>query len=198
MKSVARLIAWKLALHGAPVGGSLVVTSGGGALNAHKYGEKVTMHRIAGHRDGDSTDCPGDKLYKQLPALRTLAEGYAGESPATPAGKAKLSLVTDRTVAAYGTAATVHGTLTDAGGKAVTSASPWRSRGVPRSGCGWPSCAALRRSGRRPSPGRPRGLRARATVAGHSVVSPLVTITAARASCPAASRPRSSPTRRSW
>ena len=187
MKSVARLIAWKLALHGAPVGGSLVVTSGGGALNAHKYGEKVTMHRIAGHRDGDSTDCPGDKLYKQLPALRTLAEGYAGESPATPAGKAKLSLVTDRTVAAYGTAATVHGTLTDAGGKAVANkriavekqgaSRKWVRLALVRSGSdgSWSAAITWKATGR---------LRARATVAGHSVVSPLVTITASTSLVP--------------
>ncbi len=187
MKSVARLIAWKLQLHGAPVGGSLVVTSGGGSLNAHPYGERVTMHRIAGHRDGDSTDCPGNKLYKQLPALRTLAESYAGEAPSTPAGKAKLSLVSDRTVAAYGTAAAVHGTLTDAAGKPVSgkriavekqgASKRWARLTVVRSGSdgSWSAAVTWKATGR---------LRARATVAGHSVVSPLVTITAATSLVP--------------
>jgi len=30
----------------------------------------VWLPRIAGHRDGDSTNCPGDVLYHQLPAFR--------------------------------------------------------------------------------------------------------------------------------
>ena len=29
----------------------------------------VPLPRIAGHRDGDSTDCPGDALYGELPAI---------------------------------------------------------------------------------------------------------------------------------
>jgi hypothetical protein len=36
------------------------------------------MERIPGHRDGDSTSCPGDTLYGQLPDLRTRAARYAG------------------------------------------------------------------------------------------------------------------------
>jgi hypothetical protein len=33
----------------------------------------VVLPRIAGHRDGDSTDCPGDALYGELPAIRPSA-----------------------------------------------------------------------------------------------------------------------------
>jgi len=38
----------------------------------------VTLERICGHRDGDSTSCPGDALYAQLPDLRARAARYAG------------------------------------------------------------------------------------------------------------------------
>jgi hypothetical protein len=37
----------------------------------------VTFHRVAGHRDGDSTSCPGDALYAQLGRLRRSAAHYA-------------------------------------------------------------------------------------------------------------------------
>jgi hypothetical protein len=33
----------------------------------------VRLQRISGHRDGDSTACPGNALYAQLPALRARA-----------------------------------------------------------------------------------------------------------------------------
>jgi hypothetical protein len=38
----------------------------------------VTVDRICGHRDGDSTSCPGDVLYGQLADLRNRAARFAG------------------------------------------------------------------------------------------------------------------------
>jgi hypothetical protein len=72
MDSVANVIGWKLPLHGTPVDGEVTVTSGGGDLNRYPSGTKVTFNRISGHRDGDSTECPGNALYAQLPALRDM------------------------------------------------------------------------------------------------------------------------------
>jgi hypothetical protein len=37
----------------------------------------VSLPRIAGHRDGDATECPGNVLYDQLPAIRTGVRGLA-------------------------------------------------------------------------------------------------------------------------
>ena len=78
MEALARLIGWKLSLHGVPTQGQVVLTSRGGAANRYPAGTPVTLERIPGHRDGDSTSCPGDSLYAQLPDLRARAARYAG------------------------------------------------------------------------------------------------------------------------
>src|SRR4051794_23293561 len=73
MESLARLIAWKLSLHGVPVTGTVTVASLGGETNRYRAGTPVLLNRISGHRDGDQTTCPGDRLYAQLPELRQRA-----------------------------------------------------------------------------------------------------------------------------
>ena len=78
LDAVARLIAWKLPLHGAPTQGTVTVTSGGGETNRYAYGRPVTFERISGHRDGNNTTCPGDALYAQLPDLRARVAALAG------------------------------------------------------------------------------------------------------------------------
>jgi hypothetical protein len=75
LDAMARLIRWKLPLHGAPTQGSVTLTSGGGSLNRYPAGTAVTLDRISGHRDGDNTACPGNALYAQLPDLRARV-GY--------------------------------------------------------------------------------------------------------------------------
>jgi hypothetical protein len=76
LDALARLIAWKLALHGMPVTGQVQVVSAGGPTNRYRSGTPVLLERISGHRDGDNTSCPGDMLYAQLDQLRGLAQGY--------------------------------------------------------------------------------------------------------------------------
>jgi hypothetical protein len=78
MDALARLIGWKLSLHGIPTQGQVTLTSKGGSSNRYASGTPVTVERIPGHRDGDSTSCPGDSLYLQLPDLRERATRYAG------------------------------------------------------------------------------------------------------------------------
>jgi hypothetical protein len=78
MEALARLIGWKLSLHGVPVQGPVTLTSNGGPTNRYRSGTPVTMQRISGHRDGDNTECPGAALYAQLDDLRARAAKYAG------------------------------------------------------------------------------------------------------------------------
>jgi N-acetylmuramoyl-L-alanine amidase len=80
MTALARVIGWKLSLHGVPVQGQITVISAGGESNRYSAGTEVTLQRISGHRDGDATSCPGGVLYGQLPALRSSAARYAVRS----------------------------------------------------------------------------------------------------------------------
>jgi N-acetylmuramoyl-L-alanine amidase-like protein len=76
-EAVASIVAWKLSFHQRPTEGAVTVTSAGGASNRYASGRRVTLQRISGHRDGDSTSCPGQALYDQLPALRQRASELA-------------------------------------------------------------------------------------------------------------------------
>ncbi|MGW0470078.1 peptidoglycan recognition protein family protein [Streptomyces coeruleorubidus] len=71
-ESVAKVAAWKLGLYGIDPTGTVVLTAG--ADNGkYKAGQKATLPRIPGHRDGYPTECPGQHLYDDLPEIRTLA-----------------------------------------------------------------------------------------------------------------------------
>jgi hypothetical protein len=83
LRATARLISWRLGIAHVPVSGHITEVSGGGPLNAHPAGEHIRFNRIAGHRDGDATDCPGDDLYAQLPELRRLAAAYGTSAALT-------------------------------------------------------------------------------------------------------------------
>jgi hypothetical protein len=41
-------------------------------------GAHVLLPRVAGHRDGDSTDCPGNAFYARLPSIRPRITALAG------------------------------------------------------------------------------------------------------------------------
>ncbi|MDX6702940.1 MAG: hypothetical protein QOF26_3166 [Baekduia sp.] len=116
LDAMARLIAWKLPLHGAPVTGQVVLTSGGGDLNRYKSGTPVTLERICGHRDGDATECPGTALYAQLPDLRRRAAAIA---PATPVATVAVAMDAPAAAVVYGEALALQGTLHRGDGSAV-------------------------------------------------------------------------------
>jgi hypothetical protein len=78
MDALARLIGWKLSVHGVPTAGPVTVTSGGGSASRFPAGVPVTFERISGHRDANATSCPGEVLYGQLADLRARAARYAG------------------------------------------------------------------------------------------------------------------------
>jgi hypothetical protein len=113
--AIARLLGWKMTLHGIPCEGTVVLTSGGGASNRYSYGTKVTMQRISGHRDGCTTECPGNALYAQLPDIRTRSSAHAGALPAA----LRITCVPQETQAAYGQDASFTGTATNPDGTPV-------------------------------------------------------------------------------
>ncbi|MEV6161323.1 peptidoglycan recognition protein [Streptomyces sp. NPDC052052] len=77
--SVARIAAWKLGQYKGDPAGTTLLTAGANGNNnfgtSFTAGKTYTFNQISGHRDGFNTECPGTKLYGQLPAIRSLAAG---------------------------------------------------------------------------------------------------------------------------
>ncbi len=96
--ALERLLAWKLSLHGIPSEGRVTVKvdPAGAVYSRYPAGAPVSLPRVAGHRDGDQTDCPGNVLYGELPSLRPRIARLAGRParatlapgvPAAPPGQ---------------------------------------------------------------------------------------------------------------
>ncbi len=77
--ALEELLAWKLSLHGVPSQGRVVVKVNPAGASYSKYpaDARVPLPRIAGHRDADTTDCPGNVLYGELPAIRAGVQRLA-------------------------------------------------------------------------------------------------------------------------
>jgi hypothetical protein len=78
MSALAKLLAWKLGLHGVPATGTTTVVSAGGPSTSYRAGRPVKLRRISGHRDADLTACPGAALYRLLPSLRRRVAALEG------------------------------------------------------------------------------------------------------------------------
>jgi flagellar hook assembly protein FlgD len=65
--AIVKLLAWRLDLaHVDPLG---TVTWSSGGNEKYPAGTPVTLRAVSGHRDTGLTDCPGNALYAELPAL---------------------------------------------------------------------------------------------------------------------------------
>jgi hypothetical protein len=121
LSAMSRLIAWKLPFHGVPVSGEVTLRSAGGESNRYPSGRYATFDRISGHRDGNSTECPGAALYEQLPRLRDLTAGRAPD-PAAFGPTGLLTLEAMSTALALGEPARLAGRLSDPAGAPVAGA----------------------------------------------------------------------------
>jgi len=83
LSAVQQLLAWKMSLHGLPTLGhvTVVVDPADYFYTPFRPGQHVSLPRVAGHRDGCTTDCPGNGLYYHLPVMRPRIHQLAG-SPA--------------------------------------------------------------------------------------------------------------------
>ena len=115
LDAVEHLLAWKLALHGVPALGKVGVrvNPADAFFTPFRPGQLVQLHRVAGHREGDSTDCPGAAFYARLPSMRPRIALLAG----TPL---KLTLTADHQTVAPGTLVTVSGSLSGLPAPGVT------------------------------------------------------------------------------
>jgi hypothetical protein len=83
--ALAHLVAWKMALHGVPVKGSVTVEVDppDAFYTRFRPGQHVSLPRIAGHRDGCTTDCPGYDMYVNgMPPLRRSVGQLVGRQHA--------------------------------------------------------------------------------------------------------------------
>ncbi|MEU9588124.1 N-acetylmuramoyl-L-alanine amidase [Streptomyces sp. NPDC048193] len=95
LASVARVAAWKLGQYGADPAGTVRLSAGASQKNyfgtGFTAGTAYTFNRISGHRDGYNTQCPGNSLYAQLPAVRAWAAGPVQGLKVASVGGANLS-----------------------------------------------------------------------------------------------------------
>jgi hypothetical protein len=110
--ALAHVLAWKLSLSGVPAEGKISVVSNGGPNTPFRAGTFVSVNRISGHRDVDSTACPGSALYAQLPQLRQQVAALEG-----PVGQ--LSLATPGSVLTFPQQLVLTGKLTPPPGMAI-------------------------------------------------------------------------------
>ncbi len=134
--ALQRLLAWKLAVHGLDPQGTATLTCG--AADKYAAGASVTFPVIAGHRQANSTECPGAALYGLLPSVRANVARRVGTAVVATlkAGSALISPngdgVLDSTVLTVGVSAPADWRLAlrAAGGQAVAS---WSGQGTSAS-----------------------------------------------------------------
>ena len=136
LDAMARLIRWKLPLHGYPTSGTAVMVSAGGGTNRYPAGRSVRVKRVIGHRDTNATECPGGALYAQLDDLRSMVAGVSPQGTATRLeGDLSGGSALD-----YGDTATIRGTLSTVTEQAVAGQSvavqvrvdgKWRTSSTP-------------------------------------------------------------------
>ena len=114
LDAIARLVRWKLPLHGQPTSGTTTVTSAGGSANRYPRGREVTVERVSGHRDTGTTECPGNALYAQLPDIR----GRVGDVSPQRA-RTRVSASRSASTVRYGDSVTLSGKVTQVNAEPV-------------------------------------------------------------------------------
>lgn len=82
LDSAARLLAWKLDLHGLDPHGTVRVTSGGSTR--YPSGTSVTLPVVNHHRQTSTTLCPGQLVIDRMPAMRNAIASHMGSGPSDP------------------------------------------------------------------------------------------------------------------
>ncbi|MEJ5945751.1 peptidoglycan recognition protein [Pseudokineococcus basanitobsidens] len=86
VRSIAQVVAWKLGANGVSPTATTRLTSAGGSTTRFARGTTVTLDTVSGHRQTSFTECPGDLLFAQVPAIRTQAAALiAAAATAVPA-----------------------------------------------------------------------------------------------------------------
>lgn len=77
LRTVGRLIGWRLAMDHVNPLSSVMLTSKGGDFTHFPAGATPTLPTIFTHRDVGNTDCPGNAAYAAMGELRDIAAAFA-------------------------------------------------------------------------------------------------------------------------
>jgi hypothetical protein len=122
--ALEQLLAWKLPLHGLPAQGEVTVEVNPPDFFYTRFapGARVSLPRVAGHRDGCTTDCPGNALYAQLPSIRPRVAALTGQTARLTLGRSAPPLELAAVAALAQLPVTVSGRLTMLGGGPISDA----------------------------------------------------------------------------
>jgi hypothetical protein len=70
MRTLRRVLAWRLDVAHVPPGGRAVMVSGGGSNTRYPKGKRVKLPVISPHRATGYTECPGNAVVRRLSSLR--------------------------------------------------------------------------------------------------------------------------------
>jgi uncharacterized protein with LGFP repeats len=76
LRTVARLLGWRMAMDGVDPRGTVTLTSAGSAFTKFPAGAPATLPTIFTHRDVGATDCPGNAAYAELDHIRDMAARF--------------------------------------------------------------------------------------------------------------------------
>ncbi len=76
LRTVARLLGWRLSMDGVDPKGTVTLTSAGGSFTRFPGGAPATLPTIFTHRDVGNTDCPGNAAYAEMDHIRDMAARF--------------------------------------------------------------------------------------------------------------------------
>jgi uncharacterized protein with LGFP repeats len=88
LRTVGRLLGWRLSMDHVDPRGTVTLVSEGGPYTNYPTGATATLPVIFSHRDVGATDCPGNAAYPLLDEIRDIAARF--NSPPSPEDMAML------------------------------------------------------------------------------------------------------------
>jgi uncharacterized protein with LGFP repeats len=76
IRTVGRLLGWRLGMDHVDPRGTVVLTSAGGSFTHFPQGATPTLPTIFTHRDVGNTDCPGNAAYAVMDQIRDIAARF--------------------------------------------------------------------------------------------------------------------------
>ena len=134
MSAVEQLFAWRLGGYYLDPKGTSTMIADSFSGSRYSAGSTVTLKTMSGHRDADTTSCPGYAAYAQLPDVRagTIAAMGAGfVAPHVNASTAQMANGSFTVSAGAITTQTWTLTVTDSTGVAVQTVTGAASRSLP-------------------------------------------------------------------